>query len=474
MSPLKNDATLSPEDRRVLKGLLLAVLSMQIMTPFLQSGVAVLLPALGEYFKCSGTELGLVTTVYCMALSIFSLAAGRGGDKLGRRRLCLTSMLILVPTTLAISFCETVGSVILLRFFQGIGTSCFFTSALAMLVAASPDSMRGRMLGITTTGVYIGLSVGPLVGGYINAVWGWQAFFRLIACWAAMCFFIMFFQIRREWREGADRPYDWGGFALFGLGMSILVTGCVGPVPQALRVPCSLAGGALLVLFGVWEYRLKYTMPLLDVRVLGHNRLFVLSNLASFMLYASLYSLTFFFSLYLQYARGLDSAQAGTLVFIQPVIQILFTLPCGWLSDRIGAFPIALAGNILAVATLAMILFLTPATPMWYICLILALNGIGMALFVTPNTVLIMTSVDPAHMSQASGAVGTVRTGGMVASMVIATYGLRVYMGDAPMSVETVPELMQALKFSFAIFLGLNVFSLICSLMRMPKKAGAA
>ena len=220
------------------------------------------------------------------------------------------------------------------------------------------------------------------------------------------------------------------------------------------------------MLFCVYEYRLKKTIPLLDLRVLIHNRIFVLSNLASFSLYASLFSLTFFLSLYLQYVKGLDSAAAGTVVFLQPVAQILLTWPSGWLTDRFGSAPVALVGNVLAVVSVVMAIFLGADTSMWTISLILILNGLGNAVFVTPNTVMIMTSVDPAHLSQASGLVGTVRTGGMVVSMVTATLTLRLFMGEAPMSAERVPQLIEAMQASFVIFTVICVASLVCSIVR--------
>ncbi len=461
--------TLSVRDKNLLKSLLTAVMAMQLMTPFLQSGVAVLLPALGEHFQCSAASLGLVSTVYCMALSVFSLAMGRAGDKWGRRRVCLASMLLLTPVSFLISFCPSIESVITMRFFQGIGTSGFFTCAQTMLMACAPVHMRGRLLGLSSTAVYVGVSLGPLAGGWINALWGWQIFFRTVGLWSLGCFVIMLFLVKREWHEGRYKPYDWTGLVLLMLGMAGVVMGLVGPADGWRRGLILAAGCVLLWRFGLHEYRLTATIPLLDVRVLFHNRLFMLSNLASFMLYASLFSLSFFFSLYLQYARGMNSAEAGAVVFVQSVVQVLFTLPCSWLSDRIGATPIAFAGNITAVASLALLLFLTPDSAWWYIYLILGLNGVGMALFVTPNTVLIMTSVDKAHMSQASGAVGTVRTAGMMSSMVIATFALRLCMGDAPMSTETLPDFMSALRLSFAVFLGLNIVSLLCSLLRLSR-----
>ena len=281
-----------------------------------------------------------------------------------------------------------------------------------------------------------------------------------------VCFAIMFVLVKQEWYESREKPYDWMGLLLFAAGMVFSVQGFVGPMDDAYRIWPILAGLLVGMLFCVYEYRLKKTIPLLDLRVLIHNRIFVLSNLASFSLYASLFSLTFFLSLYLQYVKGLDSAAAGTVVFLQPVAQILLTWPSGWLTDRFGSAPVALVGNVLAVVSVVMAIFLGADTSMWTISLILILNGLGNAVFVTPNTVMIMTSVDPAHLSQASGLVGTVRTGGMVVSMVTATLTLRLFMGEAPMSAERVPQLIEAMQASFVIFTVICVASLVCSIVR--------
>ena len=459
-------ATLSPEEKRTLKGLVAAVICMQLITPFLQTGTAVILPAMGEHFRCSATDLGLVSTVYCMALAIFNLAMGRAGDKWGRHKTCMFSMVMLAPTSVFITLVPNIDSVIAMRFFQGMGTAAFSTSSLAMLMAVTPPDVKGRILGTTSTAVYVGLAAGPLLSGWINALLGWKYFFYVISLWSVVCFAIMFVLVKQEWYESREKPYDWMGLLLFAAGMVFSVQGFVGPMDDAYRIWLILAGLLVGMLFCVYEYRLKKTIPLLDLRVLIHNRIFVLSNLASFSLYASLFSLTFFLSLYLQYVKGLDSAAAGTVVFLQPVAQILLTWPSGWLTDRFGSAPVALVGNVLAVVSVVMAIFLGADTSMWTISLILILNGLGNAVFVTPNTVMIMTSVDPAHLSQASGLVGTVRTGGMVVSMVTATLTLRLFMGEAPMSAERVPQLIEAMQASFVIFTVICVASLVCSIVR--------
>lgn len=462
------------EDSRALKGLMAGVISMHLLTPLLQTGTAVLLPAMGRHFACSGTELGLVSTVYCMALAIFHLSMGRAGDKWGRRKICLFGVVLLVPTVLLTAFMPNIQGVIGLRFLQGMGCAAFATSSLAMLMSMAPATSRGRIIGITSTATYLGLAAGPVFAGVINDLFGWTHYFYVLSAWAAVCFGIMVHFVKREWRDEVDRPYDWWGLVLFAAGMILIVQGFVGPMADEARVWPVAGGAAASLLFVVHEYRLKAIPPLLDVRVLVHNRLFVLSNIASFTIYASLFSVTFFFSLYLQYAKGLDSSTAGLVLFALPLSQMLVTWPSGWLSDKLGPTPVALAGNLLALASLALALFLDATSPDWLVFAVLLLNGVGLGLFAPPNTVLIMTSVDQAHLSQASGAVGTVRTAGMVLSMVLATLSVRLFMDDAPMSAEASDSLVSAMHGSFLVFAILCAASCLCSVARFTGRQKAA
>lgn len=272
---------MSREERRTLHGVVISVIAGQLLAPFMHSGVAVMLPSIGRELHASGAQLGLVGTVYCLALAIFHLVMGRAGDKWGRKRVCLCGMLLLTSAVTATVFCPGIETVIGLRFLQGMETATVNTCALTMMVACSPPNLRGRIFGLTMTSVYLGLAVGPVVGGYMDTTFGWRSLFGVLGGVGAFSCIVMSVFVRREWKEKPEAPYDWAGLCLFAGGMTAFVMGTVGPVPPAVAPLCAGAGLLGIVLFGMHQTRLTSTEPLLDVKHLLHNRVFVLSNIAS-------------------------------------------------------------------------------------------------------------------------------------------------------------------------------------------------
>ena len=316
---------MSREERRTLHGVVISVIAGQLLAPFMHSGVAVMLPSIGRELHASGAQLGLVGTVYCLALAIFHLVMGRAGDKWGRKRVCLCGMLLLTSAVTATVFCPGIETVIGLRFLQGMGTATVNTCALTMMVACSPPNLRGRIFGLTMTSVYLGLAVGPVVGGYMDTTFGWRSLFGVLGGVGAFSCIVMSVFVRREWKEKPEAPYDWAGLCLFAGGMTAFVMGTVGPVPPAVAPFCAGAGLLGIVLFGMHQTRLTSTEPLLDVKHLLHNRVFVLSNIASLAMFSSLFAITFFFSLYLQYVKGYSARDAGFVLFAEPLAG-LFSL----------------------------------------------------------------------------------------------------------------------------------------------------
>ena len=191
-----------------------------------------------------------------------------------------------------------------------------------------------------------------------------------------------------------------------------------------------LAGSAGIALFLYVEARTAY--PLLNLVLLRDNRVFALSNLAALLNYAATFGITFFFSLYLQYVKGLNPRQAGFVLIIQPLLQTLLSPWCGRLADRYPAARVATLGMALCALGLGCAAMATAATPLPAIMAILALLGTGFALFSSPNTSVIMGSVAPRYLGVASSLSASMRTLGMMASMTIITVIFSIFMaGEA-------------------------------------------
>ena len=216
----------------------------------------------------------------------------------------------------------------------------------------------------------------------------------------------------------------------------------------------------------LWEERRSHH-PILDVAFLVKNKAFALSTLASFINYSSIFGVTFYFSLYLQGVHGLTLLETGLLLSAQPAVQVFISPLGGRMADRHGADIIATIGIAVCGVGLLLASSLDGASSLWVVTLVQLVIGSGIALFASPNTSAIMTSVDEAHMGQASGLVGTARTLGTLSSMVIISLTMNAYLCDEALGPNNIPEFLEAMHINFALFGILNLLGIFCSLGRM-------
>jgi nitrate/nitrite transporter NarK len=225
------------------------------------------------------------------------------------------------------------------------------------------------------------------------------------------------------------------------------------------------AGLVFLGLFVAVEQRCRY--PVLDIRLLTGNRVFALSNAASFINYGSTFGVVFFMSLYLQYARGFSPKDAGLVLMLQPVVQMLLAPVGGRLADRFPAARVATAGMTLCCFGLLLAATIGPDTPVTVVVGALLLLGLGYAFFSTPNTSVIMGCLPRRYLGVASGLTGTMRSLGMTFSMVVVTLSFSLFMEGRAISSATIPAFMGSMRSDMLFFSGLSVVGIGCSLGRL-------
>lgn len=433
---------------------LLALCVSGFLMPFMLSGVGVALPSIGRDYNANAVELGLVETGYMASVSLFMLTMGRLADIYGRRRLFLLGIALFSLVGGMIAFAWSMKAVIVLRFFQGIGGAMIASTIPAILVAVYPPGERGRVLGLLVAAVYLGLSVGPLLGGAIISVFGWRALFYMVTPLGLTLFFVTAKTLRGEWAEAAGEPFDYPGALVYGVAILMATWGAANLAHGGWAWWLLFGGLSGLVLFIVVEANTRY--PILDVRLLRDNRIFALSNLATLLNYAATFGVTFFLSLYLQYIKGMSPHGAGLVLIAQPVTQAALSPLFGKLADRAPADRLATLGMAICALGLGFLSLTGETTPIPVFVATLAAMGVGFALFSSPNAKVIMSSVEPRHLGVASGLSSSMRSLGMMASMTMITVILSVIMGGEQVTEKTRGAFLSSMHWGFL------TFSLLC------------
>ena len=468
------DTTKSPpvSDRSLRRTALAVSMVSSFLTPFMASGINVAMPFIAKEFGLSAVAIGWVVTAYMLAAAMFLVPFGRLADLVGRKRIFALGIGVNIAGTAAAALAPSLFFLILGRAVQGVGGAMIFGTGVAILTSVYPPGERGRALGLNTAAVYTGLSLGPVLGGFLVHAWGWRSVFWATVPIAAAALGFTLLRLKREWAEARGEGFDLKGSLIFGSGLVALMYG-FSRLPSVLGF--MLTGAGFLALAGFVLFELRAKVPLLDLRLFGKNRIFAFSNLAALFNYSATSAVAFLMSLYLQYIKGLPPQKAGLVLVAQPIVMALASPFAGKLSDRSEPRLIASFGMGLSAAGLLLFSFLRAGTGFGFIVASLVCLGLGFGLFSSPNTNAIMSSVEKRHLGIASAALGTMRLSGQMLSAGITMMIFALVMGREPIQPSLYPQFLRSVRIAFVFYALLCIAGIYASLARgsRDRPAGA-
>lgn len=458
------------QDAIIKRNTMVVAAAAAFLTPFMGSAINLAIPAIGEQFGSNAFWLSWVATSYILASAAFLVPFGRLADIIGRKKTFIYGVAIFALATALCGLAWSIKVLIALRVLQGFGSAMIFGTGMAILTSVFPPQERGKALGINVASVYIGLSMGPVLGGVINHHLGWQSIFYFTAVISALVVIVALRGLHGEWAGAKGEKYDLTGAVLYAVGLVALMYGMSSISASPFAKYSLLAGLVLLGLFIAHAMRVQH--PILDIKLFSQNVTFAFSNLAALINYSATFAVGFLLSLHLQVVMGYDSQMAGFVLLSQPVLMALLSPWAGRLSDRIPPRIVASTGMGLTALGLFILCFLSPQMPLWVVVADLALLGTGFALFSSPNSNAVMGSVEKRFYGVASATLGTMRLTGQAISMAIVTLLLALYIGSVELRLASPELLVQGARVTFVIFTVLCVAGIFASLARGEVVAG--
>ncbi|EHJ48299.1 major facilitator superfamily MFS_1 [Solidesulfovibrio carbinoliphilus subsp. oakridgensis] len=437
----------------------------QFMAPFMLTAVGVALPSLGRDLNATAMQLGLIEQLYVVSLAMGMLAFGRWGDIVGQRRVLLPGLAVFTALTCSLGFTQSVDMIMVQRFFQGLGACIVLSGSLALVAAAYPPELRGRKIGLVSACTYAGLSLGPVIGGFVTSHFGWRFVFLMSVPIGLGATGLCLFGMKEGPKNAFGERMDWRGGFFYAASVALVMLGAA-HAKEVPAGPAMIAAGILgLAVFLRLQARTK--SPLLDINLLTRNRFFTLSCLAALGNYAATFGITFMMSLYLQYAKGLPPRLAGFLLLFQPVAQLIASPLAGRLTERYPAPRLATIGMCVSSAgLLAAAATLHADTSVWLLGAELVVIGAGFGIFITPNSTAIMGSVQKRQFGLASGMIASMRTLGMAVSMTTVTLIFSLLMADAAITPATLPAFLTSMRVGLAAFAVFSCLGVILSFWR--------
>lgn len=221
--------------------------------------LTVALPTLAKELGASEAELQWFVTAYTLALVAGMLPAGLLADRYGRRRLLLAALVLFGIGSAVCAMAPNPEVFIAGRVVLGLAGAAIIVVALATLTVLFDEDERPRAIGIWGAANFIGLPLGPILGGWIltNAWWGW---IFLINVPVAIVAFLAVANLVPESRAARAPRIDLAGIALSSGGLIAVMYGLVEAGQVGWTDPVTAAwligGTIVLVVFVVWERRL--------------------------------------------------------------------------------------------------------------------------------------------------------------------------------------------------------------------------
>ncbi len=434
-----------------------------VSTAMMLTGVNVALPAMARDLGVDAVTLSWVPMSYLMASAAFVLGFGRLADMYGRKRLYLIGTAGVIVTSILAACAQNDAQLIGGRLLQGICAAMLYATNVAVISSVFPPARRGQAIGYTVSAIYLGLALGPFVAGWLIEALSWRATFVIHVPLALLVLLIGLLRLPVEWRADERGSFDAAGAALYGVAIVILMTG-VSKLPGAVGVLMVVGGGLGIWLFFRHEHR--HPHPVYDVGLFYTNRVFLMSCLASLVMYTTTFANVVLVSLYLQYLKGVAPSTAGLVMMAQPAVMTLISPFAGRLADRREPRVIASLGMGLTALGLALFAALDAASPLSAAIASLVVTGLGFSLFATPNANAIMGAVGRSDYGRAAGATAVMRVVGQMTSMGLVAMIFALLLGPREITPDLYPELAHAIRLCFMIGAGLCACGIALSLSR--------
>ena len=387
--------------------------------------VNVALPTIGQALDFSQSNLPWVVNAYVLTFGGFLLLGGRAADLLGRRRVFMVGLVLFALASLAGGLANSESQLIVARAVQGLGAAILSPAALSIVTTTFRDGAeRNKALGVWGAVAGGGGAAGVLLGGILTDGLGWEWVLWVNVPNGLAAAALSPLLIAESRSQSETRHFDFGGAVSITAGLSLLVYALVDATDagwgSAQTIGLLAAAAALIGAFVAIE--LRSAQPLVPFRIF-RLRTLTGANVVGVLTGASLFSMFFFISLYMQQVLGYSAIHAG-LSYLPLALSIMISAAlASQLTTRFGFKPVLATGMLLIAGGL--VWFSQVSVGGGFLTDILGpslLAAVGLGFAFVPQTIAAVAGVGERDAGLASGLINTSQqVGGALGLAVLST-----------------------------------------------------
>jgi EmrB/QacA subfamily drug resistance transporter len=411
------------QDRKGIALLLLCAVQFMVVLDIAIVNVA--LPTIKTALAFKETDLQWVINAYTLTFGGLLLLGGRAADLLGRRRMFLAGLVLFSGASLVCGLSTSETMLIAARAVQGVGAAIISPAALSILMTTFQEGAeRNKALGIWGAIAGTGGAAGVLLGGVLTDQLNWSWIFYINVPVGALVIALGPRYLRESRVDAGRRSFDLVGAVLVTSGLSLLVYALVQTVDHSWTAPRTIAMfiGAAALLGGFVATEARSAAPLMPLRIF-RNRSLAGANVVGLMLGASIFSMFFLLTLYMQQVLHYSALKTGVGYLLVSGVIIVSAGASQALVNRIGVRTVLATG--MALTAVGLVYFSQVSVGGSYLVDLapgFILTGVGLGFSFVPVTIAALVGVEMAEAGIASGIINTSQqVGGALGTAILST-----------------------------------------------------
>ncbi len=405
-------------------GILIAVGLGTLLSSMTNSVTNTVLPLMAHDFRLSIAVSSWINLIYLVVLIVLLLPVGRIADLVSRRILMGLGFIVFGAASIGAGMSHSFVELLVTRGLSAVAGALLLATGPAVLTATFSRDRRGWALGWQALLTYLGLAMGPIIGGWLAGWGGWPAVFWMVVPIAGIGA-VMALTVIPNHRDSNRSRFDGQGVAAFMVAM-VGFTVLINPSAYAswgyraaiaLLILTSLAGTVFL------RRQHHFESPMMDLG-LFRSRNYRFGTLGALLNYLCFFVALFLLPFFLTRVWHWSVSAEGLALTVMPVLMMVLAPWAGSMSDRMGSRGLSTLGMLANAAGLIVFVVSTIVPSLVWLLLGLALMGAGTGLFAAPNNAAIMKAAPANKQGIAAGTLATARYVGMVAGTTLGSSAL--------------------------------------------------
>ena len=425
-----------------------------------------------EFFGVSISAIQWVVVAYLLVMTSTMPLMGKFGDRFGKKKIFQLGMLVFIAGSFACSISIGFEMLVLGRILQAFGAAMISANGLALVTYFTTPQNRGRAIGLNSIVLAAALATGPVLGGILTQLFGWQSIFLVNLPIGIAGYLVVQFAVPKA-EPVKETRFDTIGAALFFSFLFLLIYYVTISTSADLITSILLIAGAIISFVAFFFRERSFEAPIISIEVLTDKKISA-SIFSALLSYMAMVPISFLLPFYLQAALGFDQTTTGFFLVVHPIVISITGPIAGFVSEKLNAKIQTTAGLLVQLTGLVILALAVPNIILMIVGI--AVMGTGLSFFSVANGNFIMTAAPKKYMGVVSALINLARTTGFSVATALVTTVFGVFFAITnPWGFESGPIFTaaygQALISTIWMFSFLVIIAAVISSLRGMNEA---